>query len=132
MSVHLAVFPRSIIAGSIQKSELALAFGDKQLFVDFSQILSTIFVKDVSFSCYHVMNFNFKNVWVILKHKNSIQRFGVIPFALECEFFDFIFIKAFSIGSTWIKLASVLLVFIQKIHLTLAFRSCIRKLSLIE
>jgi hypothetical protein len=100
MAMHLTIVPGSIIAGSVQKPELTLAFGHKKLFVDFSKVLSAIFVKDVSLSYHHVMNVDFKDVWVILEHKNAIQWFGVVPFAFEREFFDFVFIKAFSIGST--------------------------------
>ena len=78
------------------------------------------------------MNINFKNVWILIKHKDSVQGFGVVPYAFECEFLGVVFIESFSIGPTCMKIAFVLLVFIQKGHLTFALWSGILESSLVD
>lgn len=100
--------------------------------MDFSKILSPVLVKNMSPSCKHVMNVDFQDVCVLVKHKNSIQRFRVSPYSLKCKFLCIALVKTFAIGSSCVKIPSVLLVFIQKSHLSFALRCRILESSLVD
>jgi len=95
-------------------------------------ILSSIFVKNVSYPSFKIFNLNFKDVWIVVEHENTFLRFWFFPLSLESKLFGVVLIQPLPVGFSFVKISLVLFVFIKEDHLTVSFRSGIIEISLIK